>query len=134
MEMPLSEILDRYAILKLKSERLNPAQQSAESKLILNKELAAYGAALQSFRDRGVNVKDEWLDSLYKINGAIWDLEADIRQGKEDVLGLEEVGRRAILMRGWNVKRIAVKNMVAQETGLGFREIKINHASDGQPG
>lgn len=129
MEMPLSEILDRYSILKLKLERLIPNQKDSEPKLLLNKEFAAYTAALQAFKDRGAMIKDEWLDSLYKINGAIWDLESDIRRGKENQLGLEEVGRRAILIREWNIKRIAVKNLITQETSLGFPEIKIDHAS-----
>ncbi len=128
MEMPLSEILDRHSILRLKLERLSPQQKDAEP--LINKEFAAYEAAIQQFRDRGVLIKSEWLDSLYYINGSVWHLEADIRQGKEAQLGLEEVGRRAILIRDWNKKRIAVKNLIAQETGLGFKEIKINHASE----
>jgi len=128
MEMPLSEILDRHSILRLKLERLSPQQKDAEP--LINKEFAAYEAALQQFRERGVLIKSEWLDSLYYINGSVWHLEADIRQGKEAQLGLEEVGRRAILIRDWNKKRIAVKNLIAQETGLGFKEIKINHASE----
>ncbi len=126
--MPLSEILDRHSILRLKLERLSPQQKDAEP--LINKEFAAYEAALQQFRERGVLIKSEWLDSLYYINGSVWHLEADIRQGKEAQLGLEEVGRRAILIRDWNKKRIAVKNLIAQETGLGFKEIKINHASE----
>ncbi len=126
--MPLSEILDRHSILRLKLERLSPQQKDAEP--LINKEFAAYEAAIQQFRDKGVLIKSEWLDSLYYINGSVWHLEADIRQGKEAQLGLEEVGRRAILIRDWNKKRIAVKNLIAQETGLGFKEIKINHASE----
>lgn len=125
--MPLSEILDRHSILRLKKERLTDRQKDAE--FLLDQELAAYNRAIQEFTDRGVAVKADWRDELYRINGGIWDLEADIRQGKEAMLGLEEVGRRAILIRDWNKKRIAVKNLIAKETGSGFIEVKINHAS-----
>ncbi|MDP2696277.1 MAG: hypothetical protein Q8O87_03470 [bacterium] len=127
MEMPLSEIIDRYTILKLKMERLSDAQKNAEA--LLAHEFATYSRALEEFKSGGVSIKSEWLDDLYKINGRCWDLEADIRQGKEGDLGLEEVGRRAIMIRDINQKRVAVKNIIARETGLGFQEVKINHAS-----
>lgn len=127
MEIPLADVIDRYTILKLKSERLTAEQRKFEP--ILNRELLAYEQALMDYRQRGISVKQEWVDELYNINGNCWDLEAAIRQGKEEELGLEEVGRRAILIRDVNRQRIAVKNLIAKETGLGFLEIKINHAS-----
>ena len=65
---------------------------------------------------------------LYDINGQIWDLEADIRNGKEGLLGLEEVGRRALKIRDLNAERIRLKNEIAKEHG-GFVEYKHNHAS-----
>ena len=148
MEMPLAEVIDRYSILKLKLERLvsqnnkeleltikkelavlaTPQNQGLES--IIKKELAAYENVLEEFKKKGVLVRPEWIDKLYEINGRIWDLEADIRQGKEDKLGLEEVGRRALKIRGINRERIEAKNLITKETGSGFFEIKVNHASD----
>ena len=44
------------------------------------------------------------------MNGKIWDLESDIRKGKEGELGLEEVGRRAIAVRELNKIRVGYKN------------------------
>ena len=146
--MPLAEVIDRYSILKLKSERLllqnnkeleltikkelavlaSPQNGGLES--IIKKELTAYENVLDGFKERGVLVKTEWVEKLYEINGRIWDLEADIRQGKEDKLGLEEVGRRALKIRGINRERIEVKNLITKESGSGFFEIKVNHASD----
>lgn len=82
--------------------------------------------------------------ALVKENGAIWDLEAAIRQGKEgtievsrDVLMcqehqlvvLAEVGRRALAIRELNGKRIALKNHINIARGAGFPEVKGNHAS-----
>jgi len=70
------------------------------------------------------------LERLYDINGKIWDLESDIRKGKEGELGLEEVGRRAIMIRELNKKRISVKNQITEETNMGFKDVKMNHASE----
>jgi len=121
MEMPLSEVLDRLSILKLKIERINEEH--------LKKELNAFNLAIQEFKSKGIKVKDEWLQELYKVNSKIWDLEADIRKGGENELGLEEVGRRAIEIRNLNRERVAIKNKIIEETGSGFKDIKVNYAS-----
>jgi hypothetical protein len=70
------------------------------------------------------------VDKLYNINGEIWNLESDIRKGREKELGLEEVGRRAILIREWNKKRVAIKNQMVDLFEEGFKDIKVNHGSD----
>jgi len=57
-------------------------------------------------------------------------LESDIRGGKENLLGLEEVGRRAIMIRDLNKKRVALRNKIIEETGIGFKDVKVNHASE----
>ena len=119
--MPLAEVLDRLSILKLKIERINEPH--------LKKEQDAFNKAIQEFRNQGIKIKEPWLDELYKINAKIWDLEADIRKGKEGEIGLEEVGRRAILIRNLNRERVALKNKIIEETGIGFKDVKVNHAS-----
>ena len=68
------------------------------------------------------------IDALYEVNGAIWDLESDIRKGKEGELGLEEVGRRALKIRDLNAKRIQFKNDISERYGEDS-EVKGNHAS-----
>lgn len=121
MEMPLAEVLDRLSILRLKVERINEPH--------LKKELDAFNKTVDEFKNRGINIKVEWVASLYQINAKIWDLEADIRKGKEGELGLEEVGRRAILIRDLNRERVSLKNKIIDETGIGFKDVKVNHAS-----
>src|SRR3989338_102756 len=128
MEMPLAEIIDRLSILKLKLERL--PSNNKEPQLIIDKEFEVYKHALEEFKKRGMVINPEWIEKLYEINGRIWDLEADIRKGKEDRLGLEEVGRRALKIRGINRERIEMKNLITGESGSGFSEIKVDHASD----
>ena len=121
MEMPLPELLDRLVIVRLKAERIKEEEKE--------KELEFYMTELEEYRKKGFIIKDEWLERLYDVNGKIWDLEADIRKGKEGELGLEEVGRRAILIRNLNKIRISIKNEITEVTGSGFKDVKVNHAS-----
>ena len=119
--MPLGEVLDRFTILKLKMERIR------ESSIIL--EYETYKKAIEEYKMKGINIKQDWVDKLYEVNGKIWDLEFDIRKGKEGELGLEEVGRRAIAIRNLNSIRVNIKNKISEETGIGFKDIKKDHAS-----
>lgn len=114
--MPISEISDRYSITLLKSERIEGVD--------LTEELSTYKQELNKYE--GIQF---YLDRLYTINGEIWDLESDIRKGKENLLGLEEVGRRSILIRGKNKIRVGIKNEMVEKYEEGFKDIKMNHAS-----
>lgn len=115
MEMSIGDIADRYSICKLKIERTDV--DFTEEFQELQKELNDYD-----------NIK-EYVDRLYEINGKIWDLEYDIRRGKDRELGLEEVGKRAIKIREYNGKRVQTKNEINVITNTGFQEKKVNHAS-----
>ena len=121
MEMPLPELLDRLVIVRLKAERIGDKEKE--------RELQFYMKELEDYKKKGFAIKDEWLERLYNINGKIWDLEADIRKGKEGELGLSEVGKRAIEIRNLNKIRISIKNEITEVTGSGFKDIKVNHAS-----
>lgn len=118
MEMALNEVLDRYSILLLKKERLPENQELLRECARFEEEIARHTESFVA----------EYIGKLKDINGQIWDLEADLRKGKEGKLGLEEVGRRAIAIRDLNGKRIALKNEVAAKEGE-FGDIKIDHAS-----
>lgn len=116
MKMPISEIADRYSITLLKNERIEGVN--------LTNELNIYREELNKYEDI-----QNYLDRLYQINGEIWDLESDIRKGKENLLGLEEVGKRAIMIRGKNKIRVGIKNEMVEKYEEGFKDIKMNHAS-----
>jgi len=125
MEMPLSEIIDRMSIVKLKIERIGEPY--------LNKEFENLRNAIEEFKGKNKFPEEQfknWFDNLYNINEKIWNLEFDIRRGKEGLLGLEEVGRRAIAIRDLNKKRVSIKNEIIERIGSGFKDIKINHASE----
>jgi len=115
MKMPISEITDRYSIALLKKERADA--NNMEEINTLYKELIQYPDSL------------EFVNKLKDVNGKIWDLESDIRKGKEGELGLEEVGRRAIAIRELNKIRVGYKNQMVLLYKEGFEDIKMNHAS-----
>lgn len=73
----------------------------------------------------------ELLILLYEKNKDIWGLEAAIRQAKDEELGLEEIGRRAIAIREHNAIRISIKNMISEKFDKEpFVEHKLDHISD----
>ena len=115
MKMQIGEIADRYSILMLKSERTD---------LDVKLELQAYKDAIHGYE----NI-DMYIQKLKSINGRIWDLESDIRKGKENELGLEEVGKRAIMIRDINSERVACKNEITVYYTEGYIETKHTHAS-----
>lgn len=122
VEMPLSELIDRYTIARLKMERIGQ-QETIDEFEFLDK-------AIEAYKKRGVVIKQEWINGLYEANARTWDLEADLRKGKELNLGLDEVGRRAIAIRESNKVRIGIKNEIVDETGIGFKDIKKDHGSE----
>jgi hypothetical protein len=114
---PLNEAIDRYTIHQLKHERTDEPQDEAMELLKIAIEEYVPLEAAQPFIGR-----------LYEINGKMWDTEAQIRAGEEEGMGLAEVGRRALIIRNLNRKRIAVKNEIVERFGSGFRDVKVNYA------
>jgi hypothetical protein len=72
------------------------------------------------------------VERLFIVNHRIWELEADIRGGREDELVLEEVGRRAISIRNLNKERITIKNEINRrfDSDNYWEEEKVNHRSE----
>ena len=68
---------------------------------------------------------DRFIDSMYEINGKIWDTEGDIRRGLD--MPLEEVGRLALIVRDLNQIRNGIKGEIVDEFAEGFKEIKVNY-------
>ena len=115
--MPLSEILDRYTITKLKSERTNED---------VSDELRTYKKEVDNpdYVERS-NQIISFIDRLYEINGELWDTEGDIRKGVE--MPLEEIGRLALKVRDLNCIRNGIKAEIVDTFAEGFKEIKINY-------
>ena len=117
MKMPLSEILDRYTITKLKSERTNED---------VSEELKTYKAEIENpIYSEKSNQIISFINRLYGINGQLWDTEKDIRNGVD--MPLKEVGRLALKVRDLNCKRNEIKAEIVDVFSEGFKEIKINY-------
>ena len=117
MKMPLSEILDRYTITKLKSERTNED---------VSDELRTYKKEIDNpdYVEKSSKIV-HFIDRLYEINGQLWNTEKDIRSGVD--MPLEEVGRLALKVRDLNRKRNKIKAEIVDAFAEGFKEIKINY-------
>jgi hypothetical protein len=116
MKFPIIELVDRYVIALLKFHK---TQENRE-------ELDFYIDQLCSYDLKKIQTD---LDQLYQVHSTIWSLESQLKSGREGELSLEEIGQRAITIRDWNRKRIALKNSIADALGCDIREIKRNHAS-----
>ena len=112
MKMPISEIIDRYTITKLKSERTDADVR--DELLVYEKELQQYAVNL-----------DNYISLMYNINAKIWETESDIRKGVD--LPLEYIGRLALKVRDLNCEINGIKAAIVDEFSEGFKEIKINY-------
>ncbi len=119
--MSISDILDRYSIAILKKERGN-----ANNDIEINDLFEE----IEKYRIKNPDVISEYIEKFISINGLIWDLESDIRKGLENILGLEEVGRRALKIREYNKIRVGYKNNLVSVFDEGYKDIKINHVSE----
>ena len=113
---PVIELVDRYSIAKLKFDKTGANIT----------ELEFYKTQLNRFNTKPITFD---LLHLYDIHAEIWSLEADLQNGAESNLSLEEIGRRAIKIRDWNNRRIALKNSMAEKLNCDVREIKKDHLS-----
>jgi hypothetical protein len=115
---PIIELVDRLTIARVKHTRTNGANQQ---------ELDFY---LQQTSDFDLVKVQHELEQLESVHNEIWNLEAELKSGQEQQLELSEIGRRAIKIRDWNHKRIALKNLMADKLGQGhIHEIKQQHLS-----
>ena len=113
---PVVELVDRYAIAKLKFFK---AVGNLEEVEFYNNQLKCYN----------LDLVNNMIDELYQIHSNIWSLEAELKSGRESSLDLSEIGKRAIEIRNWNNRRVALKNQIAELLECTVREIKKDHLS-----
>lgn len=116
LKFPIVELIDRLAIAEVKFQRT----QANREELLWYKDQALHVDLSE--------VVNEYED-LKRIHNEIWNLEAELKSGREAELALEEIGRRAIAIRDHNNKRVALKNAIAEKLECPVREIKKDHLS-----
>ena len=114
--MPISEILDRYTITRLKSER------TSEN---VDEELSTYKLEIDNNYNNDERIPN-FIEKLYDVNGRLWDMEGDIRKGVKG-LSLSEIGGLALRVRDLNCERNGIKAEIVEAFSEGFKEIKINY-------
>jgi hypothetical protein len=120
IQMPLSEIVDRYTIAILRVTRCtNPEDVERAKQLVKHLEPDAN------------KVPRELVMELLELNRRIWSAEASIRNGTADsTMTLEEIGKAALNVRALNRQRCAIKARIIQEyepASDPFREVKVNY-------
>ena len=118
--LPVLELVDRLCIARVKHARTQGANQV---------ELDWYEHKLAQLPQS--TELDEAIQAMTDIHHAIWDLEWQLKSGVEQMLSLQEIGRRAIAIRDHNNKRIAYKNSIATILGHPVKELKHDHLADG---
>ena len=113
---PVIELIDRLAIAEVKFQRTSANEL----------ELTWYKN--QALHLDLTSIVNEY-ENLKRIHNEIWELESELKSGKEHQLELAEIGRRAIAIRDHNNKRIALKNAIAEKLECPVREIKKDHLS-----
>ena len=119
INISIGELVDKYTICKLKSER---------AQIDCSKEMSDYLAEIETYE--GIQ---PYVDQLYEINGKAWITESEIKKENENIIGLEEVGRRAVQGRELNKMRVKIKNTINSKYNEGYIEVKADHDSATDP-
>ena len=131
MKVPISEIIDRYTITKLKTERTDED---------VSGELNSYREEIDKYK---IDV-EEYINRMYKINGTLWNYETQMRKLMDSKNGtgpivdanelpLEEIGKLALLVRDINGTRNGLKSEIVEKFSEGFKDIKINYVKTDYP-
>lgn len=117
MKFPIVELIDRLSIAEVRQNMTNNNIT----------ELEFYQQQCQDLNWPAIN---DFYAQLVQVHSEIWQLESKLRQGRDDELGLEEIGRRAIKIRDYNNKRLAIRNRIADVLDIDdVREKKVDHCS-----
>lgn len=132
MKIPLSELIDKMAIIKLKIERVGEPH--------LQKEYIECKKAVKKYESKYVKIEKVWFNKLYNINGKIWDIEFDLREIVNKLnnnIGieindeeLEEIGKKHLIVGKLMKKRNTIKNEIVDKTGEGYKIIKVDHSDE----
>jgi len=136
VKYPTGDLLDRASISLLKLIKTGEPQ--------LLEEVGTYLLEL-SVRTKEHPELAKYFQDLFEINSEIWTYESDLREGKlgnykssdqlkqastSDLKSLAAVGLAAIKIRNANKKRKTKMNGIVELVGDGWKDIKVNHASE----
>ena len=133
MQRDCGDLIDRWSIAKLKSERIG-SEDSINEFNAFNKELS-------TLKSKNHIAWQLFTDEMLIINSTIWMLESSMKSGKEilpnstflddekNIEVLAGIGKNAILIRNVNSFRVGLKNIINSIVGEGFIDAKQDHMS-----
>lgn len=102
------ELVDRYTVAKLYTERLSKQHE----------ELRRYEDGLAEARKAKPDKPwDELVGLMYQVNGFIWDFESPVHEGKLDVDPIM-AGVLALRVRKLNAVRVALSKLIDRVVGI----------------
>jgi len=125
MEKSIAEILDGFAIAKLKKEKIGNAQSIAKYE--------KYSKGFEGIKEKFPQYDWDFIFKMfYDINAIIWKYEAAIRLGVVDHDPMF-VHKHSELVREFNSMRVALGNLVSLFIGETEElNIKKEHISSGE--
>tara|TARA_R110000824_G_scaffold373590_1_gene563979 strand:+ start:595 stop:957 length:363 start_codon:yes stop_codon:yes gene_type:complete len=113
MKMPMSEVLDRFTITKIRSERTSTDVED---------EINIYKNIMIEFPP---DLVEKFTDRLYRANLDLWVVEDKIFEiVKSDNPDFERIGHLAMEVRDLNWDR----NKIKQEVSSSFDKIALNYS------
>ncbi len=116
MKMPMSEVLDRFSITKIRSERTSTDVED---------EINIYKNIMMEFRP---DLIEKFTDRLYQANLDLWMAEEKIFEIlKSDNPDFETIGHLAMEVRDLNWDRNKIKQEVSaifDKTALNYSKVK----------
>jgi len=135
LERDIPDIIDRWAISKLKKERIGRKEDIDE--------FLMFDEALQKIREKYSNIPWDFIClMMLHIHEFIWQFEAGTKGAKEELKDknyiLSEKNKEVLWKAGlinfeiknYNSLRYDLKNIIAKLTNSGFIEIKKDHCSE----
>lgn len=116
--MPLAEIMDKLSIHLLRDKYLTDEQVDKKE---LRKIIEIYAKEVPKEAMSLFNELKQW-------NEEIWLAEAKIREFQEATTSLADIATRALMIRDFNVSRVAVKKKISEFAEESFCESKHNYA------
>jgi hypothetical protein len=112
MQFPVIEIVDRYTIAVVKFNNTNGLN---------SEELDFYRSQMVEIN---IPIDHELILKLIEHHNYVWSMEDDFKKMRIDGLPLDEIGRRALLIRDVNINRVTLKNQLAELVNHSVKEYK----------
>ena len=107
--LTFDEMIDQSCICYLKYLNANSMEHLRKYELLTKAIRYAHHSFIHKV---SIETIENLCKKLYDVHSLIWCTESSIRKAQENDLGLEEVGRRALVVRDLNRERQAIEQLI----------------------